>query len=253
MTWRNVSIAPSVPAPEREPDVEHLVCGRPELRWSGRRAASTTRAVASSGSGGSSSSGLGVRDRPARVSAGTGIAGTIRGSSAGDRPAPKRTHAHRPERAHRRCRRAGRDRRERPGRDRPGRAGRVGARTHGDRRSAQVRRRRWRDRATRAGSVGVAVSVAIGVAAAARPGALATAPAARPIRRRHVPGEAVRSAGHGVVPVDGQVGQQRGGLALVVDPAGDEEDPTLDPRRPGLLVQPREDDDLDRRPGGPRG
>jgi hypothetical protein len=54
-----------------------------------------------------------------------------------------------------------------------------------------------------------------------------------------------RDLGDGVVPIDCQVGEQRDLLAFVIDPPGDEQDAPVDPHRPGLFVQPREDDDLD--------
>ena len=62
----------------------------------------------------------------------------------------------------------------------------------------------------------------------------------------HLSREALLAGGRGRVPVDREVGQQRDLLALVVDPAGDQQDLAVAPGAQRLLVQPREDDDLDR-------
>ena len=69
--------------------------------------------------------------------------------------------------------------------------------------------------------------------------------AAAPIPGRHRARERVRTLRNRVVPVHGQVGEQRDLLALVVDAASDQQDPAVDPHGPRLLVEAREHDDLD--------
>ena len=99
-----------------------------------------------------------------------------------------------------------------------------------------------RDEGSPVGRPAVARSVAVAVAVRRR-----SAPASpTPLAGGDLPGEGIRAGGGRRVPVDGQVGQQRGLLALVVDAAGDEEDLAVPPGRGGLLVESREDDDLDR-------
>jgi len=70
-------------------------------------------------------------------------------------------------------------------------------------------------------------------------------PSAAPVGRRDLSRERVGSGRSGVVPVDDEIGEQRDVLALVVDPAGDEQDGAVPPHRSGLLEEAREDDDLD--------
>ena len=92
---------------------------------------------------------------------------------------------------------------------------------------------------------------AVAVAVAGRSG---SAPAARPRSPAATSRANASGPGRGgVVPVDREVGQQRDLLAPVVDPPGDQQDRAVAPGRDRLLVQPREDDDLDACPGGPRG
>ena len=85
-----------------------------------------------------------------------------------------------------------------------------------------------------------AVPVAVAVRAAG------AAPSAAPFAGRDLSGERLLAGGRRRVPLDREVGQQRDLLALVVDPAGDEQDLAVAPGGRRLLVEPREDDDLDR-------
>ena len=91
----------------------------------------------------------------------------------------------------------------------------------------------------------MAVAAAVGpVAAGPTAGSAATTRPA--IARGDLRGERLGSTRDRIVPIDGQVGQERRVLAAVVDPPGDQQDRPVPPGRPRRLVQPREDDDLDR-------
>jgi hypothetical protein len=59
-------------------------------------------------------------------------------------------------------------------------------------------------------------------------------------------GERLGPAGERLVPVDREIGEERDLLAAMVDPSGDEEDRPVGPGARCLLVELREDDDLDR-------
>ena len=71
-------------------------------------------------------------------------------------------------------------------------------------------------------------------------------PAAAPFARRDLASERVLAGCCRLVPLHREIRQQGDLLALVVDPAGDEQDLAVPPGGRGLLVEPWEDDDLDR-------
>src|SRR6185503_17632400 len=71
-------------------------------------------------------------------------------------------------------------------------------------------------------------------------------PRRSPIPCRDLARERLRASCDGLVPGHDDIREQRDLLAPVIDPPGDEQDRALLPGRAGLLVEPREDDDLDR-------